>query len=422
MKIQILNNTKIRKVASYVLIGLIVVAVIGGSYWLGFTKGTKETRNITVEGVVNPQKEGIDFSVFWEAWNILKSRYVSEEKANDNQNLLYGSIAGLLSSLGDPNTSFFSPQNARKFTDDISGEFGGIGAEIGLNKEGQLVIIAPLKDTPADKAGLRPLDQIIKINDESTYGLSVEEAVRKIRGPRGTVVGLTIFRDGWSEEKLFAITRDTIQIPTLDFKILDFQGKEDDKGKIAYIKLNNFYEKAPLLFYQASLKVISYNLEGMIIDLRNNPGGYLEAAVNIAGWFVDKGGVVVTEEFRDKTQNEVFTSKGPSVFKEIPTVVLINKGSASASEILAGALKESNSATVMGEKSFGKGTVQELIPLSDDSMVKITIAHWLTPQGHQIDQNGITPDVELKSSEDKEAVADDNLWIEEAAKFLSTKI
>lgn len=251
----------------------------------------------------------------------------------------------------------------------------------------------------------------------------MEEAVRKIRGPKGTVVTLTIFREGWEKEKDFSITRDIIQIPTLDFKTLNFEGKEDKKGKIAYIKLNNFYEKAPSLFYQAALKAIFSQAEGIILDLRNNPGGYLEAAVNIGGWFIEKGKTIVVEEFRDKSQNETFVSRGPSIFKDVPTVVLINKGSASASEILAGALKENNGAIIMGEKSFGKGTVQELVNLSDQSMLKITVAYWLTPQGHRIDQNGIEPDIELKSPQENEKEEfDTDSWIKEATQVLVKKI
>ncbi|BCX16067.1 MAG: peptidase S41 [Candidatus Parcubacteria bacterium] len=424
MNLNFLKKFKIsRDSISYFVIALVVVVLIGGSYWLGFLKGIRETKKIVVEGVTNPQKEGIDFSLFWEAWNVLKSKYVSQEKVSDDRSLLYGSIAGLLSSLKDPNTSFFSPEDAEKFSQDISGEFGGIGAEIGLNKDGQLIVITPLKGTPAEKAGLKPQDKILKINNENTFGLSVEEAVRKIRGPKGTVVTLTIFREGWEKEKDFSITRDIIQIPTLDFKTLNFEGKEDKKGKIAYIKLNNFYEKAPSLFYQAALKAIFSQAEGIILDLRNNPGGYLEAAVNIGGWFIEKGKTIVVEEFRDKSQNETFVSRGPSIFKDVPTVVLINKGSASASEILAGALKENNGAIIMGEKSFGKGTVQELVNLSDQSMLKITVAYWLTPQGHRIDQNGIEPDIELKSPQENEKEEfDTDSWIKEATQVLVKKI
>ncbi|MFA6135781.1 MAG: S41 family peptidase [Candidatus Paceibacterota bacterium] len=402
-------SDEVKKNLFFLLGAIVVVLVIGGSYYTGFTNGSSQTKNIIVEGVIDPQKgNATDFSTFWETWGIIKSKYVSAEKTENNQNFLYGAISGLVDSLGDPNSTFFQPKDAKKFSDEISGEFGGIGAEIGMNKDKQLVVIAPLKGTPAEKAGLKPQDYIIKINDEITANLSVDEAVKKIRGPKGTTVKLTIFRDGWTEEKVFEIARDVIQIPTLDFEMLD--------GKIAYIALHNFYEKAPSLFYQAALKTIAENSEGMIIDLRNNPGGYLEAAVNIAGWFVEKGQIVVTEEFRDKSKNEVFTSRGPSLLKNIPVVVLINKGSASASEILAGALKENNGAIIAGETSFGKGTVQELIGLSDDSMVKITIAHWLTPKGNIIDKNGITPDVKIKTPEEEKN--EDLYWIKEAVKLL----
>jgi len=264
--------------------------------------------------------------------------------------------------------------------------------------DNQLVVIAPLEGTPAMHAGLQAGDRIVKIDGVSTEGISVGAAVEKIRGKNGTTVVLSILREKFDKAKDISIIRGTIQIPTLDFTRINALGQKDDNGQYAYIQLYNFYEHAPQLFYQSALKALSDKSQGMILDLRNNPGGYLNAAVSIGGWFVKQGDTIVTEQFQDKSKNQTFASRGPSLLRNIPVVVLINKGSASASEILAGALKEQDNAILVGETSFGKGTVQEVTRLSDGSMVKVTVAHWLTPQGHLIEKNGIDPDVEVSAA------------------------
>jgi carboxyl-terminal processing protease len=389
-------NKNLKRIGSVVVVAIIVAAVVGSSYYLGFVKGQQQSQKIIVEDVknVNSPNTG-DFSLFWEVWNDIKSQFVTASSTDNNQNLVYGAISGLVSSLGDQYSVFFPPKDAISFNQEISGQFEGIGAEIGLNDQSQIVVIAPIKDTPAYNAGIKSGDFIVKINGQSTAGISVDAAVKQIRGPKGTTVTLNVYREGWKEPKDIQIVRDTIQVPTLDYKQIDESGKESASGPIAYIRIYNFYENSDLLFYQAALKAATSNTKGIIIDVRDNPGGYLDSAVNIAGWFVNKGKNIVTEEFRDKNNNEVFVSKGPSVFKNMPLVVLINKGSASASEILAGALKESDGGTIVGEKSFGKGTVQELLPLSGGSMLKLTIAHWLTPNGNLIDKNGIVPDIAI---------------------------
>lgn len=423
------QNSKFSKILIPIIGVVLIVAIIGGSYYLGYIQGTKQTKNIVVQGVTNPQgSQSVDFSSFWDVWNLLKSKYVNQDATKNNQNLLYGAISGMVSAVGDPYTIFFKPQDAQQFNQDISGQFGGIGAEIGADKNGQIVVIAPMKDTPAQKAGLQPEDKILAIDGKSTSGLTVDQAVNKIRGDKGSKVVLTIIRNGWTKEKDFPIIRSTINVPTLDYKRIGFDGKDNSSGPIAYIQLYNFYEQSPMLFYQAALKSYNSGVKGMILDLRSNPGGYLEAAVNIAGWFVDKDKTVVTEEFRDKSQNQVYASEGPAIFKDLPMVVLIDKGSASASEILAGALKEDKGATIMGEKSFGKGTVQELLPLNDDSMIKITVAHWLTPNGNLIDKNGISPDISLSTTTLDQATTITQVqsaqqeWVVAAAKQLQSLI
>ncbi len=412
----------IRKIIEIVVVVLLIVAALTFGYVSGVSQGEKNTKNIIVQGVTNPQKNEspISFDQFWEVWNLLKTKYVSKEGAGDNQKLLFGAIDGLVGSLKDPYTTFFPPQEAKSFSDEISGQFGGIGAEIGLDKQGRLIVIAPLKDTPAERAGLKAGDRIVQIDTLDTTGLSSEEAVKHIRGERGTKVTLMIIHDEKEGEKKVEITRDIIQVPTLEFKLVNNEGKEDSRGSIAYIKLDNFYEKAPSLFQQAAIKTILLGAKGIVLDLRNNPGGYLDGAQSIAGWFLPKNDLVVSEAFQDPALTQKLFSQGPSSLDNKPVVVLINKGSASASEILAGALQDHKKATLVGEKSFGKGTVQEVIPLKE-GMLKVTIAHWLTPNGNLIDKNGIQPDITFTEPASTTPVGTDP-WMEQAITVLVEKM
>lgn len=395
----------------------------GGSFYYGYQKGSEDPQVTFIEGVTRLEEgkeTSADFSLFWDTWNVLREKYVDSDGVTD-QNMIYGAISGMLATTGDPYSVFMPPKEADDFSQEISGEFGGIGAEIGIRNE-QLTVISPLKNTPAERAGLRAGDTIVEIDGASAEGMSTENAVKKIRGPRGTPVTLTVFRTGWSATRDIEIVRDIIQIPTLDWAMLNGEGKEDANGKILHIQLYNFYEKSPLLFYEAIAQAINNNPEGIILDLRNNPGGYLDAAVNIAGWFMERGSVVVTEKFRSEEDGHTdFRAEGIPVFRNTPTVVLINQGSASASEILAGALRDNNGSKLVGEKSYGKGSVQELIQLKDNAMVKITVAHWLTPKGTVIDKNGLTPDVEIKLTEE-EFKADKDPQLEKAVEALKVEI
>jgi len=400
----------------YFVIGIsiiIAVALSGGGFYFGYQQGIKKPQTVVIRGVANLEEgklEAIDFSLFWDVWQTIKDKYVEADKI-DNQTLFYGAVSGLLGALKDENSVFFPPTDAQKFNEDISGEFGGIGAEIGT-RNNQLVIIAPLKNTPAERAGLRALDKILKVDDTVTANLTTDEAVKLIRGQKGTTVILTILRNGWDKPKEISIIRDTIQVPTLDWEI-----KENN---IAYIHLYNFYEKAPFLFYQAAVEIAFKNPKGIILDLRNNPGGFLDAAINLTGWFLKPGQTVVSEEFRsDKKQ--VFTSYGNGLFKDVPIVILINEGSASASEILAGALRDNRSVKLIGKKSFGKGTVQELEPLKDGSSIKITAAHWRMPGGGLIEKNGLDPDYEVGLT-DEDFKANRDPQLEKAMEVLKSEI
>ena len=296
----------------------------------------------------------------------------------------------MVHSLGDPHTEFFNPEDGKKFEEDIQGNFGGIGAEIGT-RDDHLTVISPLKGSPAEKAGLKPKDIILAINTSSTENLNVEEAIGFIRGEIGSKVTLTIFRDGWEKPRDFAIVRENIVIPTLEFEMKE--------GNIAYIRLDSFNANANLLFYKAIVQVLSNGSKGIVLDLRNDPGGYLQVAVDIAGWFLPRGTLVVKEVSKKSEEQKLFSS-GNASLKDFPVVILVNSGSASASEILAGALRDHRGIKLIGETTFGKGTVQQIETLKDGSSIKITVANWVLPKGGIIEGKGLTPDYEIKLSDD----------------------
>lgn len=370
------------------------VLIILGAFGLGFYFGKIQILPTPPTGIINTelgQPEKIDFSLFWEAWRVLEKNYIDSEKI-DYRKMLYGAISGLVDSLKDPYTVFLPPEDAKIFKEDVSGEFQGVGMEIGM-KNGELTVIAPLEGTPADRAGLRAGDKIIKIDDLFTRGIIIDEAVKLIRGPRGTEVVLTIFREGWSETKEFKIVREIIEIPSIKWEVLA------SNENIAYIKIYHFSEAARSAFWQAATEILNSRAQKIILDLRNNPGGYLEVAQDIAGWFLEKGQIVTIEDFGGKEEKKEYKSKGPSQLLSYPLVILINGGSASGSEILAGALQDNRGIKLIGEKSFGKGSVQELKELKEGSM-KITIARWLTPKGNLITDKGLEPDIIVKITEE----------------------
>lgn len=334
--------------------------------------------------------EEIDLSTFWETWNYLEENYMNAE-AMDYEQMIYGAVSGMVNSLGDPYTSFFDPQESLRFQEDLSGEIEGVGMEVGL-RGGVITVIAPLKETPAEKAGLWAGDQIIKIDQKTTYNMSLDEAVQMIRGPRGTEVTLTIWRPKDLEEKDFTLIREKIQIPSVEWELID--------GNIAHLQIYNFHQGLSTDFQKVATEIIKSPAEGIIVDLRNNPGGYLDVAIDVAGWFLPMGRLVAIEEFASGERQE-FYAYGNAKLTPYPTLILVNSGSASGSEILAGALRDNRHLRIVGEKSFGKGSVQQTFPLRDGSMVKITIAKWLTPDGHLIDGVGLEPDITVELDLDK---------------------
>lgn len=342
--------------------------------------------------------EKIDFSLFWESWDKLQKNYINPEKLN-NQNMIYGAISGLIDSLGDPYTTFFNPTDTKLFLEDVSGHFEGVGMEVGIRK-GQLQIIAPLEGTPAKKAGLRPGDKIIKIDDVLTAELKIEEAINLMRGPKGTEVSLYILREGWEAPKEFKIKRAVIEIPSLKWELINLNGEADKEGEIAYLRLYQFSEKANSDFSKAAIEILKSPAKKIILDLRNNPGGYLEIAQEIAGWFLNRGQIVVVEDFNIRQDQIVYKTEGNANLLDYPTVILINQGSASASEILAAALRDNRGIKLIGETSYGKGSVQELESLSGGSSLKITVADWLTPKGDRINNVGLEPDIKVEMAEE----------------------
>jgi carboxyl-terminal processing protease len=371
-----------------------LVFVVGvGSYFVGVEKGSHRLSNAAsaLEGENTERPSNVDFSAFWKAWNLINEKYVpastTAEQISDDEKV-YGAIQGLAGSLEDPYTVFFPPVEAEIFESDIRGNFEGVGMEV-LAQGGAITVIAPLKNSPAERAGMQAGDRIIRINEKETAGLSTEDAVLIIRGPRGTSVKLTIVRPGVKEPFEVSIERAVIDIPTINTQALP--------GGVFKIDLYSFSLNSPNLFRNALREFILSGNDKLILDLRGNPGGYLEAAIDMASWFLPSSKVVVKEDFGGRREEKVYRSRGYDIFTEdLKFVILVDKGSASASEILAGALQEHGKAKIVGERTFGKGSVQELVDITSDTSLKLTVARWLTPNGNSISEKGVAPDVAVE--------------------------
>lgn len=367
-----------------IFIPILLTIILVFVFWAGIFIGQKQI----VCRICPP--ENLDFSLFWEAYDKLQKGFVDPTKIN-TQKIIYGAISGMTESLEDPYTSFFNPEEAKRFAQDLSGSFEGIGVEVGLRKD-LLTIIAPLKDSPGQKAGLMAGDVIVKIDGKDASNMTVETAVRLIRGKGGTDVTLTIFREEWTKTKDIKITRAVINIPTIDWELKN--------ENIAYIHIYQFGETLPFDFNKIAMEILNSPAKKIILDLRDNPGGYLEVSQDVAGLFLKKGQIVTIESFGQGKEQKSYKTNGSAVFAEYPIVVLINQGSASASEILAGSLRDNRNIKLIGEKSFGKGSVQEVMNLRDGSMLKVTIAKWLTPKGASISEVGLTPDIKVELTSD----------------------
>lgn len=353
-----------------------------------------------------------DLDDFWRVWNAMSVRFVQTHASStqpSSKEKLWGAIEGMVASYGDPYTVFMKPEEAKTFAEDISGNFGGVGMEIGI-KDSILTVIAPLKNTPAERAGVRAGDQVVLIDGVSTKGLSTDEAVRLIRGEKGTVVTIRVFREG--EDIEIPITRDIIQVPTIE-------ATYNTQNEIFTISLYSFTANSGSLFTKALTEFRNTGSHKLLIDLRGNPGGYLASAVSIASHFLPSGEIIVTEDYNGHQENIEHRSRGTGGIPEgTRVVILMDKGSASASEIVAGALQDTKKATLIGTHSFGKGSVQELVDVGEASL-KITVARWLTPSGRSISDGGLTPDIEVdRTADDVTAGVDPQL--DRAVEFLTT--
>lgn len=423
-----LNLKQVRNVI--IAIALLVLAGEVG-YWLGshkvefsifnfqFSISEVSTPKLKVINKSTPAaKNGVDFSLFWEVWDRLERTYL--EKGNvDPEKMVYGAISGMTAALGDPYTVFLPPSDNKSSKEDLNGSFEGVGIQLGYKDRDKLVVVAPLKDLPADKAGVKSGDLILHIKDEQkgidtdTIGMSLPEAVKIIRGLKGNVVTLTLFREGDKGSYSVDLTRDTITVSSVEveFGHLNDEGKWEkaEEGNIVvWLRLYRFGELTDDQWDKVVGEILSkcgpqgsFGCEGIVLDVRNNPGGFLDAAVNLTGEFLDNGLLVVRQENSDSS-NQDYKVERIGRLTKVPLVVLVNRGSASASEILAGALRDHGRAKIVGEKSFGKGTIQEAIDLREGSGLHVTVAKWLLPNGDWIHENGIVPDIQVGYGEDDE--------------------
>jgi carboxyl-terminal processing protease len=388
------QGPKNKKRGKIIILLIIVIVSFVAGYKTGIKGYVFEPKEFKV---VNQSSlpQTVDYQLLWDAIKVVRDKYI--EKPPTPLEFLYGAIRGAVAAAGDPYTAFFEPKDLETFKTDLKGSFEGIGAEVG-KKDGNIVIVAPLPDTPAKRAGLLAQDIISQVNGESTADWTVEQAVNKIRGPKGTTVTLTIIRQGKNAPFDVKIIRQNIEIKSVswEYKEVDNGGK---KAQVAVVTISKFGDDTRTLFDQAVNDILNHSIAGIIIDLRNNPGGYLQTSVDLASNWISHGTMVVTEE-RSQGEPIKYVAQGLNRLVDIKTEILINGGSASAAEIFAGALHDYKIATLIGEKSFGKGSVQELVDLKDGSAVKVTVAKWITPHGKNLNKDGLDPDISVKLTED----------------------
>jgi len=374
-----------------------IVAVI--FFGIGFVVGQKKIEitkkgfvpRITVTNQLPPQNQNLDFSLFWKVFEILPQKYI-DKTAVDGQKLLYGAISGMVRSLGDPYTAFLDPKQNEAIADELAGSYEGVGIQIGFNEEKKLVVIAPLKGTPAESAGIQAKDLILKINDKDTFDLTLPEAVELIRGQAGTKVKLVLRREKDDETLNLEVERAKINV-----KSVEVEYRLVENGEIAIIKVSRFGDKTDSEWDRAVSEVIGRGATGVVVDMRNNPGGLLTSSVHLASEFTK--GVIVKQQFSDGSVSSL-SSDHEAKMAKMPLVVLVNGGSASASEIFAGAIQDNKRAKIVGERTFGKGSVQEPVELPGGSGLHITIAKWLTPKGNSIHGEGITPNETIELTTD----------------------
>jgi carboxyl-terminal processing protease len=373
---------KVFKAIGITLVALVIffagVGVGNGTIFLSANSANKANKDLP---------EDLDYSSVEQIYDLMKTRY---DGKLDEAKLLDGLKTGLASATGDPYTQYFTKEDAKKFNEQLSGSFTGIGAQLGQDAENNLIVIAPIDGTPASKAGLRPQDVIVSINGTSTSGMSVDKAVSMIRGKKGTKVTLRILRNK-SEDINLTITRADINVPSVKWEVKD--------DNIGIITVSQFGDDTTALMNQAGRELKDKGAKKILLDLRGNPGGLLASAVTMSDMWLPQGKTIVQEKQGGVT-TDTYTANGGGLFLGMPTVILIDAGSASASEIVSGALRDNSAATLIGEKSYGKGSVQEIQNLPHGDEVKITIARWFRPNGQNIDKKGIKPDREVKMTDD----------------------
>lgn len=395
------NPTPSNKIVVYIIIAFLSFIFGWQATTLGWLGNVSDGETEIVSGEARA-----DMGLFWQIWDELNLKYVDENVVSDDDKI-YGAIKGLVEAYADPYTVFMTPEESKQFSDNIEGVLEGIGAELSV-EEKMLVIVSPLKNSPAEKAGLRPGDTILKINDEIAADLSLFDAIMKIRGEKGTTVKLTILREGVDDPFDVSIVRDSIDIESVTVEKLP--------NGITYLSVNQFNDKTNEQFSKAISEMILARPKGIIIDLRFNGGGYLDTAVEMLSYILPAGEEAVTIKVRGKADEVMNTNGNPKIL-DVPLVVLVNEGSASASEIVAGAVQDHKRGVVMGTKTFGKGSVQEVESFSDGSSIRLTIARWFTPKDRNVDKVGLTPDVVVEiKKEDIEKKFDAQK--EEAIKYL----
>ena len=405
--------------AKRISIGFVSVFLLTTAFFAGIYTDAKLTDNPNNSSLISAVKNSsagqpsqVDFSTFWKVWQTLDKNYVytgTSTATTTSQDRVYGAIKGMVDSLGDPYTEFFSPEENKNFQTELSGSIEGVGIVVGV-KDSKLVVIAPVKGSPADKAGVLAGDKIVSIDGKETTTISADEAVKLIRGAKGTKVAMGLNRNGQNID--ITMIRDVITVPSVETKRLD--------GNILDIKVNEFDANVSDQFRTALREYVNGHYSKMIIDVRNNPGGYLDSAVDMSSWFIPMGDVIVSEDFGSGKTKVDHRSNGYGLFNNMngKIVVLANEGSASASEIFAGALQEYKIAKLVGAQTFGKGSVQELIPVTDDTSLKVTIARWLLPSGKNISKEGLTPDVVVPMT-DKDYAAGNDPQLQKAQDILN---
>lgn len=392
----------------------VVSLAFGIGLYTGVTEFSAAAQTTTVVGGPTVPN-GVDISQFWDAWNVLNDNFVQVHASTtlpSEQDRLYGAIAGLTASYGDAYTVFLPPSDAQVFNDDITGSFGGVGMTVDDTARG--IMVTPLKGSPAEAAGIKSGDVLIAVGATSTADMTADDAVKLIRGPVGTPVMLTFVRAGEAKPVVIKVTRQTINIPVIDYK---------DIGSGVYeISLYSFSQNSADLFRLALRSFMQSGDTKLVLDLRGNPGGYLDAAVDMASYFLPVGDSVVTEDFKGKADNITHRSLGYNVFKnkKLSMAILVDQNSASAAEILSGALQQHGVAKLVGTRTFGKGSVQELVDLGGGAELKVTVARWLTPNGTSISDGGLTPDIHATTTQ-KDVDAGKDPTLDAALSWLATQ-